>query len=145
MSFGDTLTKLRKEHGLNRQQLADELGVPYTTLRNYETGAREPGHKFLIQAAKYFNVSIDYLLGMEETKKVPLAQSQGDLKKVLVDFLGLDPAQASQAQRNLSPQELEEIITLYLYTPPALRTAALNLLKAAAQKDKGADKRSIKE
>ena len=48
MTFGERLTQLRKENGYaTRNEFADKLGIPSTTLRNYETNAREPGHTFL--------------------------------------------------------------------------------------------------
>lgn len=64
MNVGDRIAKLRKDHGYTRVEFADKIGIPYTTLRNYETNAREPGHSFLIQMANEFNVSTDYLLGL---------------------------------------------------------------------------------
>lgn len=71
MSFGDRLTQLRKENGYNtRNEFAEKLGIPNTTLRNYETGAREPGHTFLKQISELFNVSVDYLLCLTDNKEV---------------------------------------------------------------------------
>ena len=63
MTFGERLTELRIENGYNkRNEFAEKLGIPSTTLRNYETDAREPGHTFLKQISEFFNVSVDYLL-----------------------------------------------------------------------------------
>ena len=71
MSIGTRLVELRNQRGLTRVQLAEELHIPMTTLRNYETDAREPGHKFLIETSKYFNVSVDYIL---ENEKAPASE-----------------------------------------------------------------------
>ena len=54
MDFGENLVAIRKSRGMTRKALAEELNIPYTTLRNYETGQREPGHKTLIALAKIF-------------------------------------------------------------------------------------------
>lgn len=62
--LGERIIELRKKNNINREDLAKEFGIPYTTLRNYENGLREPGHLFLIKVAKRFNVSTDYLLGI---------------------------------------------------------------------------------
>lgn len=71
MTFGERLTQLRKEHGYStRNEFADKLGIPSTTLRNYETDAREPGHTFLKQISEFFNVSVDYLLCLTDDKEV---------------------------------------------------------------------------
>ncbi len=67
MTFGERLTHLRKEKGYTtRSELAEALGIPTTTLRNYETDVREPGHSFLVRVADLFGVTIDYLLGISE-------------------------------------------------------------------------------
>ena len=67
MSIGSKLVELRTKKGLTRVQLADELHIPMTTLRNYETDAREPGHKFLLDVSQYFNVTTDYILENEKS------------------------------------------------------------------------------
>lgn len=65
MSFGENLIAIRKSKGMTRKELADQLDIPYTTLRNYETNQREPGHKTLIDLAKLFSVSVDELIGLK--------------------------------------------------------------------------------
>lgn len=71
MTFGERLTQLRKEKGYNtRNDFAEKLGIPSTTLRNYETDVREPGHTFLKQISEFFNVSVDYLLCLTNEKEV---------------------------------------------------------------------------
>lgn len=70
MTFGERLTQLRKEKGYStRNEFADFLGIPSTTLRNYETDAREPGHSFLIKMSEIFDASVDYLLGITEDRE----------------------------------------------------------------------------
>lgn len=68
MSIGSQLMKLRNEKKLTRVQLAEELNIPMTTLRNYEQDQREPGHKFLLEVSRYFGVTTDYIL---ENEKAP--------------------------------------------------------------------------
>ncbi len=71
MTFGERLTDLRISAGyIKRNEFADKLGIPSTTLRNYETDVREPGHTFLKQVSEFFNVSVDYLLGLTDDKEV---------------------------------------------------------------------------
>ena len=50
MTFGHRLTQLREDRGYHtRKSFAEKLGIPETTLRNYETDAREPGHTFVLK------------------------------------------------------------------------------------------------
>ena len=71
VSFGTNLIALREARGMSRSTLAENLDIPYTTLRNYETDQREPGHKLLIKLASLFSVSVDELIGASETKIAP--------------------------------------------------------------------------
>lgn len=103
MSFGDRLISLRKRDGLTRQDLADRLQIPYTTLRNYETDQREPGHGFLIQIARLFDVSVDSLIGIDSDVK-PACPSSGALK-LAWDYDRLDPW-GQKAVRELADNEL---------------------------------------
>lgn len=86
MTFGERLTELRKERGFaNRNDFANYLGIPSTTLRNYETGAREPGHVFLKQMADIFHVSVDYLLCMTDDRTVHSEKqdiTQGEYERI---------------------------------------------------------------
>ena len=76
MNFGDRLIELRKERGFaNRNDFANYIGMPSTTLRNYETNVREPGHIFLKQMADIFHVSIDYLLCITDDRTPHAKQS----------------------------------------------------------------------
>ena len=80
MSIGSQLTGLRNKKGLSRVQLAKELNIPMTTLRNYEQDEREPGHKFLIEAARYFDVTTDYIL---ENEKAPAPEGTEDEEQAI--------------------------------------------------------------
>lgn len=70
MNFGDALIQAREARGYSRTAFADLLGIPYTTLRNYETNQREPGHKLLIKIADILNISIDDLVGRTSKKDI---------------------------------------------------------------------------
>ena len=61
MSTGQILKDLRTKSGLNKQQVADRLGMPYTTYNNYETDARQVGSDTLKKLSKMYDVTIDYL------------------------------------------------------------------------------------
>lgn len=68
MTLPERLVKIREEHGYTRKRLCEELGRPYATVTKYETGEREPGHSYIIEIAKKFGVTTDYILGIENEK-----------------------------------------------------------------------------
>lgn len=65
-SFGKNLKELRKENNLWQSDLAKKLSVTDATISRWELGKQEPDFDMLIKVAKYFNVSTDYLLGLED-------------------------------------------------------------------------------
>jgi len=62
--IGNRLKQLRESKGYNMRQMAAALNLPYTTYVNYEKGEREPNSEQLILFSKYFDVSIDYIIGI---------------------------------------------------------------------------------
>jgi len=59
------LKELRKDCKVTQLQIAEYLGVSRPTYTRYENGEREPNIETIIKIAKYFNISIDYLFGIE--------------------------------------------------------------------------------
>lgn len=64
----ERLVAIREKNGYTRKRLAEELGRPYRTLTNYEMGEREPGHTYIIEIAKKFGVTTDYILGLTDSE-----------------------------------------------------------------------------
>lgn len=81
MNIGERIINLRNSFGMTRVQLAEKLGLPMTTLRNYEIGTREPGHKFILDVAHLFNVTTDYLLGMSDDPRPSSTTENNALSK----------------------------------------------------------------
>ena len=57
------LQELRTEKGLSQEEAAKALGVTQQSYSRYERGGNELGYSALIKFAKFFDVSVDYLLG----------------------------------------------------------------------------------
>lgn len=64
--FRKRLKELRKDAGLSQVALAKELNLDKSTIAKYETAAISPSIEILVLFAKFFHVSTDYLLGLEE-------------------------------------------------------------------------------
>lgn len=67
--FSEKIQKLRKEQGLSQEALSEILNVSRQTISKYENGTSEPDFEKLLMLSKYFNVSIDELLGNERLLK----------------------------------------------------------------------------
>ena len=62
MTFGEHIQSLMDERDINQKQLACELGIPASTVRNYVRDLRAPDYETLKLFARFFEVSTDYLL-----------------------------------------------------------------------------------
>jgi len=61
----DRLKDLREEKGFSQAQLGKELGLSQTTISQYERKTREPDIATIKKMCAFFNVTSDYLLGLE--------------------------------------------------------------------------------
>ena len=64
--FAERLKDLRLEKGLSIQQLAKQIGIGSSSLCRWENGQADVKGSQLIILARYFDVSVDYLLGLED-------------------------------------------------------------------------------
>lgn len=64
-TFRIRFQKLMESRGLNLSRLSDELGIPTASLSRYATGVRTPELAYILALAEYFDVSIDWLLGLD--------------------------------------------------------------------------------
>ena len=62
------LKELRQEKKLSQKELAENIGVHYRTLQNWENGESQIKPEKAQQLSDYFGVSVGYLLGYEEAK-----------------------------------------------------------------------------
>lgn len=62
------IAELRKEKGLNQVGLGLKLNVSQKMISAYESGTHQPGIDTLIQMARLFNVSVDYIIGISDIK-----------------------------------------------------------------------------
>ena len=78
VDFGIRVAKLRAAKGLSQAQLAERIGITKSMVSAYENSIRMPSYPVLIKIARVFNVSVDYLLGMENS---PVLRTDGLTEK----------------------------------------------------------------
>ena len=64
------IESLRIDHDLTQQQVADILHCQREVYRRYEKGIRELPLSYAIILAKYYHVSIDYLVELTNDPKI---------------------------------------------------------------------------
>ncbi len=64
--INEKLKQLRKEKGVSQKEISSAIGITLSAYSNYEQGIREPSIDIIIKLCKYFKVSADYLIGLED-------------------------------------------------------------------------------
>lgn len=66
--FEEIVRQLRLERGLTQVQLAKKLFVTKQSVSNWENGNIVPSVELLMKIARFFSVSTDYLLGLDNRR-----------------------------------------------------------------------------
>ena len=64
--YGKRLKELRNEQKLSQTELAERLQTTQSTIGKYEREELQPNIDVIIQICLYFNITADYLLGLED-------------------------------------------------------------------------------
>ncbi|MGN1135960.1 MAG: helix-turn-helix domain-containing protein [Oscillospiraceae bacterium] len=82
-SFGDILRQLRTDKGLTQKQLADKLELSVTAVSKYELGTAYPPFEKMRGISAIFNVTMDYLYGMETSTSISTVNLSGKQADIL--------------------------------------------------------------
>lgn len=92
--LGARIKELRKEFGLSQVDLASRLEVTKQTISNWENENIQPSIDMLVDLANVFNVTTDYLLGLDDVPRLsieglPLSFA-AHLAQIIEDFRKLE-------------------------------------------------------
>ena len=85
--FSENLKKIRKEHNLSQEQLADELGVSRQAISKWESAVAYPEMDKIIALCDKFNLNIDDLLHKDIKEVKGEEESKKKLNNFFEDFL----------------------------------------------------------
>lgn len=81
--FSEKLKALRTAKKMSQKDLADKVGVAKSVVSFYESGDRFPSYDVLIKISRIFNVTTDYLLGVERERMLDVSElSEDDISVV---------------------------------------------------------------
>ena len=66
--FQENLKRLMSSRTFSMKLFGEEVGITAATLSRYLSGNRTPDLPYVVKIAEYFNVSIDWLLGLNGDK-----------------------------------------------------------------------------
>ena len=120
-TFSDRLVELRTEKKISQEQLAKELGKSRVTISYYENSERTPDMAGIIELAKFFEVTSDYLLGLS-----PCKNSQELAMQALADELNVKERYGQFFELS-SFYKLLDLLELYLFDEKAMLEGRDNL------------------
>ncbi|MDY6367291.1 MAG: helix-turn-helix domain-containing protein [Clostridia bacterium] len=103
-NFSEKLSELRKEKELSVLELSKLIGFSKSVIYFWENGQREPTANAIFILSKFFNVSSDYLLGLEDDLGNKNVSIQANFK------LSSDEERLLRAFRSLSELEKGKLI-----------------------------------
>ena len=103
--LGEILAELREDKGLKQKQLADELHISSSSISAFETGYRLPNIETLSLLAKYFDVTLDYLVGLTDFSLSPSV-----LSETFVDDINI--ADAVKMLKELLPEQRRAVLLI---------------------------------
>lgn len=113
--FPRVMKMLRKERGLKQNEAAAQLGVAQALLSHYENGKRECGLDFLVAAANFYGVSVDYILGRTSSRNGTVVFSETLPESTVSESYDGDPAGAGTLLRKkLITNSLEIVFSLLM-------------------------------
>ncbi len=77
--FRHRFEQLVKREGKTLHGLADAININPPTLSRYLSGSRTPDIPYIVKISKYFGVSVDWLLGIDEISN---SDTQTELKEI---------------------------------------------------------------
>lgn len=66
----ERIRNLREDRDLTQKQLAKELNCSQQVYSNYELGQRDIPTDILIKISKFYNISVDYILGISNNPNI---------------------------------------------------------------------------
>ncbi len=111
MTIGQRIAELRKRAGLSQEALGEELGVSRQAISKWESDAALPDVDKLIGLARKFNVTVGWLLGVEELPAPAQPQENSGTGAQTTEVLEQYLAKLSQPQK-LPPKWKKQLIVV---------------------------------
>lgn len=79
------LKELREDSDIKQETLANHLHIKQNTYSQYENGQRQLPIEILIELARFYNVSTDYILGLTNEAKPYNGEKYEGIRKWITD------------------------------------------------------------
>ena len=84
MQIGAKIGYLRAREGLSQAGLGKAIGATRAAVNAWEMGLSNPNMQSLIDLARYFHVSVDYLLGLDEEARISISSLTAEEQEIVI-------------------------------------------------------------
>lgn len=102
--FGLRIQQLRMSHNMSQEALGKRINRTKSVICGYENNIKVPPLEVLVDIANVFNVSLDYLVGIDKTEMISLSGLDSDQRK-LVSKLILEFKDVHKNIKGLTPSQ----------------------------------------
>lgn len=106
MKYDDNLKLLREEKGLKQEEIAKVLGISRSTYKDYELRISFVPVKYLNTLSNFYNVSVDYLLGISNNRVYD--SSKANIDKISAGIR----LKEFRKSRNLTQKKLASVLNV---------------------------------
>ena len=101
MHYGARAKDWIVDHDVRQKKLAEEFHVTPAMLSNYLNGRNEISVDVLVKIARYFHISVDYLVGLTDRPELPMELSREE-RELVARFRALRPDQRELVMKTLA-------------------------------------------
>ena len=85
--MADRIRDLRELHNMTQSDTAKRLGITRSSVNAWEMGISVPSVRYIVQLARLFHVSADYILGIEHEMTLDISGLDEESVKVLTGMV----------------------------------------------------------
>lgn len=111
--FGNRLKTIRRQRGLTQKVLAEKINKSVSAVSSYESNVQIPPVEVLVSIAYVLNVSLDYLVGIEQGVSYSVRNMTKEQQEIF-ELLYKEFLEPSNNRTKLSSQQIEIIQRIIL-------------------------------
>lgn len=85
--LSERLKELRNQNNISQNALAKQMNLTRATVNAWEMGISTPNAQSLILLSQFFKVSVDYLLGIDNTETVDITLLNREEKNIIYSLV----------------------------------------------------------
>ena len=89
ISISERIKELREKQNLTQSSLAKKLNITRSAVNAWEMGISVPNVEKLVELSSLFNVSVDYLLGINNSFNINISNLSEEEKKLVLNLVNI--------------------------------------------------------